>query len=121
MNTPAPECPRNSRVGRYGFTLIELLVVIAIIAILAAMLLPALAKAKQKAQQIKCMSNLKQFALAVHQYTGDYNELFPPNPDNGNTVPGYNWCAGSVNGGMPDDSPPAGAHTFDPDILRDEK
>jgi len=46
------------------------------------MLLPALAKAKQKAQADKCMSNLKQVSLlAVHQYTGDYNELFPPSPD----------------------------------------
>jgi len=121
MNTPAPECPRNSRVGRYGFTLIELLVVIAIIAILAAMLLPALAKAKQKAQQIKCMSNLKQFALAVHQYTGDYSEWFPPNPDDSTTIDYMNWCAATVSGGMPDDPPGANSHAFDPDILRDEK
>jgi prepilin-type N-terminal cleavage/methylation domain-containing protein/prepilin-type processing-associated H-X9-DG protein len=63
---------------RGGFTLIELLVVIAIIAILASMLLPALAKSKQKAQGILCMSNGKQLALAWRMYTDDNNEKVPP-------------------------------------------
>ena len=62
----------------WAFTLIELLVVIAIIAILAAMLLPALARAKQAAQMTRCRNNLHQIGIGLHLYVDDNRETFPP-------------------------------------------
>jgi prepilin-type N-terminal cleavage/methylation domain-containing protein/prepilin-type processing-associated H-X9-DG protein len=98
---------------RRAFTLLELLVVIAIIAILAALLLPALSRAKQHAQGVICMNNGHQMMMALHLYTGDNHEFFPPNPDDGNTIPGYNWCSGHAGIGDPQE--------FDPDVLKDPK
>jgi len=91
--------PTSGQRGKRGFTLIELLVVIAIIAILAGMLLPALSKAKAKTLGIKCMNNGKQMGLSIQLYATDFNDTLPPNPDDSNTTPGHNWCAGNVGRG----------------------
>jgi prepilin-type N-terminal cleavage/methylation domain-containing protein/prepilin-type processing-associated H-X9-DG protein len=86
-----------------AFTLIELLVVIAIIAILAAILFPVFARARENARRASCMSNLKQFGLAMTQYTQDYVEHYPPSSSGGHgpNPPGGAWLLGNDSDGNP--------------------
>jgi prepilin-type N-terminal cleavage/methylation domain-containing protein/prepilin-type processing-associated H-X9-DG protein len=88
---------------RKAFTLIELLVVIAIISILAAILFPVFARARENARRASCMSNLKQFGLAMMQYTQDYDESYPPSSSGGEgpNAPGGSWLLGNDSAGNP--------------------
>src|SRR6185437_1690345 len=85
MKILAGNTPRRAKTPG-GFTLIELLVVIASIAILAAMLLPALAGAKVKAQRVQCMNQMRQCGLGFPMFAADHNSMMPP----------AGWAAGST-------------------------
>lgn len=96
-----------------AFTLIEMLVVISILGVLVALLLPVLARSKERAQGVYCLNNGREMMTGLFLYIGDNHDFFPPNPDDGNTNAGYNWCSGEAGIGQPQE--------FDPDVLKDPR
>jgi type II secretory pathway pseudopilin PulG len=86
-----PNNPASQSRHAQAFTLFELALVTACVFFLAVLILPASAGSKTKAFQ--CLQNQKQIMAAMMMYAQDFNDLLPANPDDGNTVPGHNWCA----------------------------
>jgi prepilin-type N-terminal cleavage/methylation domain-containing protein/prepilin-type processing-associated H-X9-DG protein len=109
MNTPSLSSYTFKTVR--AFTLLELLAVIAMICVLASLVTPTLARTRHGTRALQCLNNLHQIVGAISLYAQDYHDLFPPNPDDGTTIPGYTWCTGQ--GGI------GGADEFNPDLLRD--
>src|SRR5687768_18101554 len=85
--------PRGTLPCRSAFTLVELLVVIGIIAILISMLLPALNRAREQARAAKCLSNLRQLAMATLGYCNFNKGMFPNHGSRGNPFPHNHWVA----------------------------
>jgi len=94
-----------------AFSQIDLLVVCGVIMVLGALLMPAMARTRVNDQSFQCLNNLRNLMRAMQMYTHDYHDLFPPNPDDGNTTPGYNWCPGQAGIGSQNE--------FDGDLLKD--
>lgn len=98
LNGAAFTAPALQRASPGGFTMLELLVVIATTGILVVMLLPTLGFSKAKSRTEYCMGNFNQLVKACAMYASDNQDFYPPNPDDGNNQPGYDWCPGNVSG-----------------------
>ncbi len=92
-----------------AFTLVEFLAVIATIILGLVCLAPGLARSRPASQAVQCLNNMRQLMNAMAMYTQEHREMFPPNPDDGNTSPGHNWAAGQAGIG--------GGAEFNPDNL----
>lgn len=96
-----------------AFTFIELCVVLAVMSLMIVIVLPTLARDQAANANIVCLRQMSQLAKAMTMYAADFRDYLPPNPDDGNTVVGYNWCPGQAGRN--------GAQEFNPDILKDNK
>src|ERR1700722_5010447 len=105
------EVVARRRAACAGFNRFELVAVVIVLGILAMALLPSLSRYRQKSQGIYCLNNGKRMMEAMTMYTGDNHDYFPPNPDDGNRVPGHNWCGGQAGA--------RGGAEFNPDIFSD--
>ncbi len=104
-----PRIMKQSRSA--GFTLMGLAAVIATIALLAVTYSPAFAVTKSRSRGTICQNNLRQLMQAFLLYSTDFSGFLPPNPDDGNTIPGFNWCPGQAGRG--------GSQEFNSDLLHD--
>jgi len=96
-----------------AFTFIELCVILAVMSIMIVIVLPTLALDQSGSSNVVCLRRMSQLANAMTMYASDFQDYLPPNPDDGNTTPGYNWCPGQAGRG--------GAQEFNSDILKDNK
>ena len=114
MQTRQSNSPiRRGSSTKRAFTFTDLLVVIMVLALLLLILFPARADSRTKSQGVRCLDNLRHIMGAFMMYTHDNHDLFPPNPDDGNTFIGHNWCPGQAG--------PGGAAEFNSEILADPR
>ena len=96
-----------------AFTIIELSVILAVMGLMIIIVLPTLARDQAGSANLVCLRNLSRFASAMSMYASDFQDYLPPNPDDGSTIAGNNWCPGNAGRG--------GAQEYNSDILKDNK